>query len=63
MSFYHFNMILSGSCAAFSCLVIFILMFMHATHLSKPNEQIKYVLSSIEGTKSLIFLESYRLDV
>jgi len=37
-------MILSGSCAAFACLVIFALMFMHATHLSKPNEQIKYVL-------------------
>ncbi|KUL90064.1 hypothetical protein ZTR_02843 [Talaromyces verruculosus] len=40
-SFYQFNKILSGSCAAFSCLAIFALMIMHATHLSKPHEQIK----------------------
>ena len=41
MSFQTFNKILSGSCAAFSCIVIFVLMFIHATHLSKPNEQVK----------------------
>jgi hypothetical protein len=34
-------MILSGSCAAFATLIIFVLMFMHVTHLSEPNEQTK----------------------
>ena len=43
ISFYHFNMILSGAAAAFVfCTMIFFL-FMHATHLRKPNEQVKYV--------------------
>jgi Organic solute transporter Ostalpha len=46
-SFYRFNMVVSGSCTAFASFVIFILMFMHATHLSKPNEQIKSVLFQI----------------
>ncbi|TKW57200.1 hypothetical protein CTA1_6665 [Colletotrichum tanaceti] len=41
--FYKFNMILSGSFAAASCLVIFTLMFLHATHLSKRNKQIKFL--------------------
>ncbi|KAJ3955664.1 hypothetical protein N0V92_007813 [Colletotrichum tropicale] len=41
MSFYKFNMILSGSFTAAACLIIFVFMFLHATHLSKSNEQIK----------------------
>jgi hypothetical protein len=41
MTFYTFDKIFSGSCAAFASLVILVLMFMHATHLSRPNEQIK----------------------
>jgi hypothetical protein len=43
MSFYRFNTILSGSCAAFAILSILILLIIHSTHLSKPNEQIKSV--------------------
>ncbi|RAL13081.1 OSTA/TMEM184 family protein, partial [Aspergillus homomorphus CBS 101889] len=41
MSFHTFIMILSGACTAFTCLMIFYLMFLHATHLSKPKEQLK----------------------
>ncbi|KAK1965029.1 DUF300-domain-containing protein [Colletotrichum sublineola] len=47
MSFYTFNMILSGSFTAASCLIIFALMFLHATHLSKSNEQIKILRISL----------------
>ncbi|KAK1721209.1 organic solute transporter Ostalpha-domain-containing protein [Colletotrichum acutatum] len=47
MSFYTFNMILSGSFAAASCLIIFTLMILHATHLSKSNEQIKILRISL----------------
>ncbi|KAJ0329558.1 hypothetical protein COL5a_004121 [Colletotrichum fioriniae] len=47
ISFYTFNMILSGSFAAASCLIIFTLMILHATHLSKSNEQIKSVNSLV----------------
>ncbi|KZL75523.1 DUF300 domain-containing protein [Colletotrichum tofieldiae] len=47
MSFYKFNMILSGSFTAASCLIIFTLMFLHATHLSKSNEQIKILRISL----------------
>ncbi|KAI0123767.1 organic solute transporter Ostalpha-domain-containing protein [Xylariales sp. AK1849] len=39
LDFYHFNMILSGACAVFSCAVLFALMFRHATHFSRPKEQ------------------------
>ncbi|OBR15169.1 Duf300 domain-containing protein [Colletotrichum higginsianum IMI 349063] len=46
-SFYKFNIILSGSFTAASCLIIFILMFLHATHLSKRNEQIKILRISL----------------
>lgn len=42
-SFFQFNKILSGSCAAFTCLVILAFAVMHMTHYSKPNEQSKYV--------------------
>ncbi|KAJ9148694.1 hypothetical protein NKR23_g5001 [Pleurostoma richardsiae] len=41
LSFYHLNMIVSGACVAFSCLVIFALMIRHATHFSNPNQQLK----------------------
>ncbi|KAK1991025.1 hypothetical protein LX36DRAFT_591385 [Colletotrichum falcatum] len=47
MSFKTFNMILSGSFTAASCLIIFALMFLHATHLSKSNEQIKILRISL----------------
>ncbi|GKT48147.1 transmembrane protein 234 [Colletotrichum spaethianum] len=47
MSFYTFNMILSGSFTAASCLIIFTLMLLHATHLSKSNEQIKIMRISL----------------
>jgi hypothetical protein len=40
-SFHKFNMTLSGACAAFSSISIFILMARHAMHYSKPNEQSK----------------------
>lgn len=43
MSFHHFSIILAGSCSAFATLVIFVLLYIHATRLSRPNEQIKYV--------------------
>lgn len=43
LSFYHFNMILSGACTACTCLLIFSLMAEHARRLSNPSEQIKYV--------------------
>ncbi|KAL4791935.1 organic solute transporter Ostalpha-domain-containing protein [Aspergillus venezuelensis] len=41
LSFHHFNKILSGACVGIVCLAISILMLRHATHLSKPQEQIK----------------------
>ncbi|CAJ2499802.1 Uu.00g026550.m01.CDS01 [Anthostomella pinea] len=37
--FYHLNVIVSGACAAFSTVVILLLMWQHATHMSKPKEQ------------------------
>ena len=42
ISFYEFNMIISGACAAFACMVIFIHLIRFATHLSNPGEQVKY---------------------
>ncbi|KAI1629515.1 organic solute transporter Ostalpha-domain-containing protein [Exophiala viscosa] len=41
LSFHQLNMAISGGCAAFSTLSISILMFRHATHFSRPNEQSK----------------------
>ncbi|KIX08155.1 uncharacterized protein Z518_02811 [Rhinocladiella mackenziei CBS 650.93] len=41
LSFHQFNMAVSGGCAAFATVSIFILMARHATHFSKPNEQSK----------------------
>lgn len=42
-SFYEFNKILSGSCMAFSILVVAFHLIRHATHFSNPSEQAKYV--------------------
>ena len=33
---------IAGSCMGVACLVSFVLVFLHATHLSRPSEQIKY---------------------
>lgn len=53
MTFYHFNLIFSGACAAFSSIVVFALMVVHATHLSRPNEQIK-LASALSLRKDLV---------
>lgn len=42
ITFYRLNMMISGACTALVCLIMFALMLYHATHLSKPREQIKY---------------------
>jgi len=39
MSFYTFNMIISGASAAFVIVVILAFMMMHATHFSNPKHQ------------------------
>ncbi|PSR88690.1 organic solute transporter Ostalpha-domain-containing protein [Coniella lustricola] len=41
LTFHQVGTIIAGCAAAFSTLSILILMFRHATHLSKPNEQLK----------------------
>ncbi|KAJ0120224.1 hypothetical protein J7T55_001081 [Diaporthe amygdali] len=38
--FFTINQIVTGACACFTLLSLFILMFRHATHLSRPNEQL-----------------------
>lgn len=40
-TFHTLGTIIAGAAAAFSILSILILMFRHATHLSRPNEQLK----------------------
>lgn len=40
-TFHELGTIISGSAAAFAFLSVSLLMFRHATHLSKPNEQLK----------------------
>ncbi|KAJ3579986.1 hypothetical protein NPX13_g579 [Xylaria arbuscula] len=40
-TFYEFNKILSGTSVAFAIVVISFVLVMHATHASKPNEQLK----------------------
>lgn len=42
LSFYHFNMIVSGACTAIVLVLTFGLMGRHAMRMSNPNEQIKY---------------------
>lgn len=61
MSFYTFNMILSGSFAAAACLVIFVHMILHATHMSKKNEQIKYEYPLLSYPKDLRLLTDTRI--
>ncbi|KAK7968814.1 hypothetical protein PG988_007887 [Apiospora saccharicola] len=39
-TFYWLNLYVTAGCAAFTTLSILILMFRHATHLSRPNEQL-----------------------
>ncbi|KAK8054963.1 hypothetical protein PG993_000190 [Apiospora rasikravindrae] len=39
-TFYWLNLYVTAGCAAFTTLTILILMFRHATHLSRPNEQL-----------------------
>ncbi|KIW13181.1 hypothetical protein PV08_08368 [Exophiala spinifera] len=41
VTFHQLNMAISGGCVAFSTLSILILIFRHATHFSRPNEQTK----------------------
>lgn len=43
MTFYTFDMILGGACAAFAVIAIFLHLLNHATHLSVPREQLKYI--------------------
>lgn len=38
--FFTINQIITGACACFTLLSLLILMFRHATHLSRPNEQL-----------------------
>lgn len=38
--FFTINQIITGSCAIFTIISLLILMFRHATHLSRPNEQL-----------------------
>ncbi|OKL59335.1 hypothetical protein UA08_05391 [Talaromyces atroroseus] len=41
LSFWHFNMILSGACTAIVVILMVSLMCEHACHLSNPNQQLK----------------------
>ena len=41
LTFYQFNMIISGVCTAIVLILIFGLMGRHAMHMSNPNEQLK----------------------
>ncbi|KAF7627723.1 hypothetical protein COH20_008880 [Aspergillus flavus] len=41
LTFYQFNMIISGICTAIVLILIFGLMGRHAMHMSNPNEQLK----------------------
>ncbi|EXJ77158.1 hypothetical protein A1O3_10316 [Capronia epimyces CBS 606.96] len=41
LTFYHFNMIVSGSCTAVVLIAILGLMGRHAMHMSNPDEQLK----------------------
>ncbi|KAH8882018.1 hypothetical protein GQ53DRAFT_772909 [Thozetella sp. PMI_491] len=46
-TFYEFNKVFSGACIAFVLLVMTIFKFMHATHFSVPNEQLKILRISL----------------
>lgn len=41
LDFYHFNMALSGVCAVISIVAAALLLFRHATHFSRPKQQLE----------------------
>ncbi|PYH90706.1 hypothetical protein BO71DRAFT_401974 [Aspergillus ellipticus CBS 707.79] len=47
LSFYHFNMIISGACTILATLIILALMIRHTTHFSNPVEQVRVMRISI----------------
>ena len=49
--FYHFNMAVSGVCAVISIVVAMLLLFRHATHFSRPKQQLEYVRSQSDGCR------------
>jgi hypothetical protein len=59
MTFFEFNKIVAGACAAFAFIVMVGFMAMHANYLSKPNEQMKYVTSGISKLFSLLVARSH----
>ncbi|KAJ6008472.1 hypothetical protein N7540_012448 [Penicillium herquei] len=66
MTFYHFNIIVSGACTLITCILIFTLQMQHATHFSVPCEQIKIMrivhmlpAFSITSLFAIIFPNSY----
>ena len=50
MDFYHFNMALSGACAVISIVAAVLLLFRHATHFSRPKQQLEYAHSQPAGS-------------
>ncbi|KAJ5720452.1 uncharacterized protein N7483_008386 [Penicillium malachiteum] len=66
MTFYHFNIIVSGACTLITCILIFTLQMQHATHFSVPCEQIKIMrivhmlpAFSLTSLFAIIFPNSY----
>ncbi|MCJ1311439.1 hypothetical protein MMC25_005110 [Agyrium rufum] len=57
LTFYELNQIVAGAFAAFSFALTTILIFLHATHLSQPHEQLKQI--KIIGLISLLSLFSW----
>ncbi|OOF96844.1 hypothetical protein ASPCADRAFT_206984 [Aspergillus carbonarius ITEM 5010] len=54
LSFYHLNMIISGTSTVLACLITFALMMRHATRFSNPTEQIRVMrISSIVPVYSI----------
>ncbi|KAK1255080.1 hypothetical protein MKX08_009075 [Trichoderma sp. CBMAI-0020] len=47
ITFFQFDKILSGSCVAVACIVIFVHLFIHANRLSNPSEQVKIMRISL----------------
>ena len=43
LTFYQFNLILSGTATALSSFIAFVLIFLHATHFSNPAQQLKII--------------------
>jgi hypothetical protein len=44
LTFHQLGMIIAAACSLFAILTSFYLIFMHATHYTKPYEQRQYVL-------------------